>query len=1186
MFTEDDRSHLLDKDESSRNCWSRHRSTFLAAAAVLVIIAAGFIMHSFRAAPSSSVLLLNKPKSDQRHYQYTELPNGLHVLNIQDENSHQMAMAMAVRAGSHDDPRKLPGLAHFCEHMLFLGTEKYPENSGFDQFLMKYGGSSNAFTASEVTVYFAAASADAASEGLDRFADFFRAPLFKKEFVKKEVQAINSEHEKNVQSSGRRIFQLLEEQADPASSVGRFATGNMETLYDAPSRNGTSPVDALKIYFKERYCPEQMRLVTFGPDTLKEQLDMVKEAGFDNLPKGDATCAASARSFADPTPFPASRMGRSLLVQGTEATGSVWLHFQLPSLEREHRAQPLTYLHYVINYGGENSLSRVLSDTLGLTANVGVEEQTDSTGTMCLVVFYTTPLGFNNTEAILDVFFAYLAAVRAQGVDMELYKSLQDMMKLKWNWQQQSDPYGTVSDLAEGMTRLPRDKLLSGDMLIEKPDEQLLLSLLDDMVPANMNVARVTPSGLGEAPLKKASGDIRTLEYYGAKYVQESLDEAMPGASSRWSSWLTGTERNQVSNQLDKRMAALNLTDKSVPLPRMPAAIDGIPTHISQRHMRVATLGPSVRGARLNSESLLTSEKLYGPQPVPLDLDLLMPNQTMILFQTPNETGKKEDVWFRSGWTVRDPKVHLELILRSVQQRDPPEVSAYDSIRLAVFSQLLMEALGPKLYDLTAAGSSYSLAVGHGGITISFVGYYEAFPNLIDKVMHAFNSFNENLNVTQTSRFNRVVKTLKEDLETYGDMPSTYASQDLDRLISRNSHSKSESLAALATLNLTAAARAAGDLVLSRPMKVTALAMGNLGDFDSTEALRQIVSSLKRPSWVKPLPPPSDGAVELVTPVVNVQQPVEVRAVNPRAGDPNDVATVSLLYGVSDVPSRVILSIASALLGTAAFDHLRTEQQLGYVVWGGMGMQSNILYVKALVQGSKVNADEAEAAIEGLFTQIMPEMLKNLTDNDFQSQVDAYRQQLLEPPLGASEEVGHFWSHIMQGGQCMHLLDEALSFLKSAHCNKQTLVDTWNNLVFGTRGKKDGKDAPFRKKLTVKYFASKGKEAPPRPSMEEARKIWKQHGVAPAAMELLENEWKLAKVVTKADSQVREELLKEGGYFPTDLNCGGQWRTEKMDVTTAIMRQATGSQGGPGALLHLQSSSKSFRHARGQRLAN
>ncbi|OLQ07868.1 hypothetical protein AK812_SmicGene8694 [Symbiodinium microadriaticum] len=132
-------------------------------------------------------------------------------------------------------------------------------------------------------------------------------------------------------------------------------------------------------------------------------------------------------------------------------------------------------------------------------------------------VFYTTPLGFNKSEAILDVFFAYLGALRAQGVDMDLYKSLQDMVKLQWNWKQEADPYGTtVSDLAEVMTRLPRDKLLSGDSLIEQPDGASADAVLL-LWPSNMNLARVSPSGLGEAPLKEVGSKIRTLQYYDAR---------------------------------------------------------------------------------------------------------------------------------------------------------------------------------------------------------------------------------------------------------------------------------------------------------------------------------------------------------------------------------------------------------------------------------------------------------------------------------------------------------------------------------------------------------------------------------------------------------------------------------------------------------------------------------------------
>ena len=67
-------------------------------------------------------------------------------------------------------------------------------------------------------------------------------------------------------------------------------------------------------------------------------------------------------------------MGTALLVQGTEATGTLWLHFQLPSLSKEYTAQPLTYLNYVVGYGGEQSLKRVLTDNLGLVADVHMEE--------------------------------------------------------------------------------------------------------------------------------------------------------------------------------------------------------------------------------------------------------------------------------------------------------------------------------------------------------------------------------------------------------------------------------------------------------------------------------------------------------------------------------------------------------------------------------------------------------------------------------------------------------------------------------------------------------------------------------------------------------------------------------------------------------------------------------------------
>lgn len=57
-------------------------------------------------------------------------------------------------AGYLSDPDHLPGLAHYCEHMLFLGTQKYPSENDYTKFLTQHGGTSNAYTQSDHTNYY------------------------------------------------------------------------------------------------------------------------------------------------------------------------------------------------------------------------------------------------------------------------------------------------------------------------------------------------------------------------------------------------------------------------------------------------------------------------------------------------------------------------------------------------------------------------------------------------------------------------------------------------------------------------------------------------------------------------------------------------------------------------------------------------------------------------------------------------------------------------------------------------------------------------------------------------------------------------------------------------------------------------------------------------------------------------
>ena len=70
---------------------------------------------------------------DRREYRHLVLENGLRVLLCSEPDSSIAGAAVAVGAGHYDDPSSRPGLAHYVEHLLFLGSEKYPEESGFQR---------------------------------------------------------------------------------------------------------------------------------------------------------------------------------------------------------------------------------------------------------------------------------------------------------------------------------------------------------------------------------------------------------------------------------------------------------------------------------------------------------------------------------------------------------------------------------------------------------------------------------------------------------------------------------------------------------------------------------------------------------------------------------------------------------------------------------------------------------------------------------------------------------------------------------------------------------------------------------------------------------------------------------------------------------------------------------------------
>jgi insulysin len=132
----------------------------------------------------------------------------------------------------------MPGLAHFCEHLLFMGSTQFPQENAYSEFIHAHGGNTNAWTAASNTNYFFSIGADHLSGALQRFSGFFHSPLFEASCTTRELNAVNSEHKKNAQSDMWRAFQVSKALSRPGHPYAKFGSGNLHSLTYAGRTKG------------------------------------------------------------------------------------------------------------------------------------------------------------------------------------------------------------------------------------------------------------------------------------------------------------------------------------------------------------------------------------------------------------------------------------------------------------------------------------------------------------------------------------------------------------------------------------------------------------------------------------------------------------------------------------------------------------------------------------------------------------------------------------------------------------------------------------------------------------------------------------------------------------------------------------------------------------------------------------
>lgn len=442
-----------------------------------------------------------KRPGDSRTYRAVTLDNKLTAFLISDPKLNKSSAAMDVSVGSIDDPEDHQGLSHFLEHMLFLGTKKYPEVDEYSQYLAKYQGYSNAYTAEEDTNYFFEVDHEGFDGAVDRFAQFFIDPLFTPEYVDRELHAVHSEHDKNIQSDswrGHRVFELMHKAGHPRR---KFGTGNLETL-------GKVDRKTLLAHYKNHYSANRMKLALMTPFSLDEMEKIVREK-FVAIPNYDLK-----KPTYDPEIFTAEQTPRLVNIQPVKDLKRLEFSFASPSEHLYWKSKPSAMISHILGYEGEGSLLSFLKKE-GLATKLGAGFETSSFSGSFHFDIELTDKGVQEWKTVTQHFFAYINMMKKEGYKRYLYEEQKTMREINYVYKDAKEGGYVTSNYAMKMqTYKDPLSMQKNHSLLHEYSAKDYDHFLSFISPEKVNLF-LTTKGLETDTEEK---------FYGVRYKEEKLD--------------------------------------------------------------------------------------------------------------------------------------------------------------------------------------------------------------------------------------------------------------------------------------------------------------------------------------------------------------------------------------------------------------------------------------------------------------------------------------------------------------------------------------------------------------------------------------------------------------------------------------------------------------------------------------
>lgn len=419
-------------------------------------------------ADEDAPIVIAKPDTHKRQYEYMQLPNNIRAIVASDPACDKAGAALSVNAGMCYERKDLPGLAHFLEHMLFTGTETYPKEGEYSEFIQQNGGMCNANTMCYATNYMFSIRPESLEPALDRFARCFSEAMLTPDCTDREINAVDSEFQAGRTHPWWRFIGIMNQSANPAHPF-HVACGNNKVLRDEPKERGIDLYDEMVKYYKEFYSANGMTVCVIGRESVEELKAMVQEKFAAVVDRG-LTLPLGADVSPEP-PFLPTDWNRLLLQSPAMDIKSLNFAWVLPYQGPFWKSKPAKYASHLLGHEGTGSLTAILKQR-GLISGCNTSNGAWLEGAFSLfnVSFDLTDKGLDAVQEIGTCVFAYIALLQKTGVQPWIWNEMERLGQISFKFGDDIDPFNLAFKIVTSLQTHDPSEVLAGSVLLYEYD--------------------------------------------------------------------------------------------------------------------------------------------------------------------------------------------------------------------------------------------------------------------------------------------------------------------------------------------------------------------------------------------------------------------------------------------------------------------------------------------------------------------------------------------------------------------------------------------------------------------------------------------------------------------------------------------------------------------------------------------